>query len=42
MYLWYVNLETYSHGHSFIGPLQNFWWLQTSKIMEPQDSKENI
>ena len=23
-----------------MGPLQNFWWLETSKIMESQDSKQ--
>ena len=23
-----------------MGPLQNLWWLETSKIMESQDSKQ--
>ena len=25
-----------------VGPLQNFWWFQTSKIIESQDSKQKI
>ena len=40
MHPWDANIETYSHRSSFMGPLQNFWWLQTSKIMESQNSKQ--
>ena len=35
-----ANMETCSHKSSFMGPLQNFWWVQTSKIFESQDSKQ--
>ena len=37
---WDANTETCSQRSSIMGPLQNFWWLETSKIMESQDSKQ--
>ena len=41
MHPWDANTETWFHRSSFMGPLQNIWWLETSKIMESHDSKQN-
>ena len=35
-----LNIETNLHRSSFMGPLQNFWWLQTRKISESQASMQ--
>ena len=40
MHPWDANVETCSYRSSFMGLLQKFWWLLTSKIMESQDSKQ--